>query len=423
MYDCHRLALGGCGGMGRRHLRGYRVLADKEPGRLEVAAVIDPEIERAEFVARESEALFGTRPQVYRSLEDALTGSPELDVLDLVATAAVHPAVAQVAAEAGLHVLCEKPMAPTVAACRAMQAAAQRHGTVLSVAENYRRDPMSRLAAALLKAGAIGDIRTVLDFSAGGGRKACAGGWQYRRHQGGPILESGVHNADLQMYLAGPVQRVTGHVRLQEPERFFKGERVKAFHEHYAAAYPDSQPADAPDLVMATFEYASNALGQWLYDCAAHGAGFHRFTLFGSKGQMELPPVRTGQPLRLFCDGHDGWLDDDEVLALVPDFALDERTARFFGADRLARYDPSLAGVGGGADVNLIAMEVSELLDAVEHGTRVEVGPEAGLTAVALVMACHESSGAGRSVHMAEILDGSLSAYQDVTNRELGFNI
>jgi len=38
-------------------------------------------------------------------------------------------------------------------------------------------------------------------------------------------------------------------------------------------------------------------------------------------------------------------------------------------------------------------------------------------------MACHESSGAGRSVHMAEILDGSLSAYQDVTNRELGFNI
>jgi hypothetical protein len=141
-------SLGGLWGHGRRHLRGYRVLADKEPGRLEVTAVIDPEIERAEFVAGESEALLGTRPQVYRSLEDALIDSPELDMLDLVATAAVHPAVAQVAAEAGLHVLCEKPMAPTVAACRAMQA------------------------------GAIGDIRTVLDFSAGGGRKACAGGWR-----------------------------------------------------------------------------------------------------------------------------------------------------------------------------------------------------------------------------------------------------
>jgi hypothetical protein len=82
-----------------------------------------------------------------------------------------------------------------------------------------------------------------------------------------------------------------------------------------------------------------------------------------------------------------------------------------------------LAGVGGGADVNLIAMKVSELLDAVEHGTPVEVGPEAGLTAVALVMACHESSDAGRPVHMEEILDDSRSAYQDVTNRALGLNV
>lgn len=37
-----------------------------------------------------------------------------------------------------------------LAACRAMQEAANRHGTVLSIAENYRRDPISRLAAAQL---------------------------------------------------------------------------------------------------------------------------------------------------------------------------------------------------------------------------------------------------------------------------------
>ena len=43
MYKCHRLALAGCGGMGRRHLRGYRALEDFEPGRIEVVAVIDPE--------------------------------------------------------------------------------------------------------------------------------------------------------------------------------------------------------------------------------------------------------------------------------------------------------------------------------------------------------------------------------------------
>ena len=423
MSKRHRLALAGCGGMGRRHLRGYRVLEDLEPGRIEVVAVIDPELERAEFVAGEAEEMFDARPQTYQSLEQAIAGTPELDVLDIVAVAAVHHSIAEVAAEAGTHVLCEKPMAPTVAACRAMQTAAQRNGTILSVAENYRRDPISRLAAALLKAGAIGEIRTVLDFSSGGGRKASAGGWQYLRKQGGSILESGVHNADMQMYLAGPVTQVTCQVRLQERERLFKGARVKGFHEHYAHTYPDVQEADAPDIAMATLEFENAALGQWLYDQAAQGPGFHRFTIYGSEGQMDLPGVRSGRPLRLFREDYDDMLDDDDVLALVPDFALDDRTAYFFGGERLARYDNTQSGVGGNADLKILAMEVGELLDAIDNRTPVEVDPEAGLVAVALVMACHESSEAGRTVSMTEVVDGSLAIYQNVANRELGIEV
>ena len=420
MSKRHRLALAGCGGMGRRHLREYRVLEDFEPGRFELVAVIDPELERAEFVASEAEGFFGNRPQAYRSLEDAIAGSSKPDVLDIVAAASAHHSIAGVAAENGVHVLCEKPMAPTVAACRAMQAAAQQHDTVLSIAENYRRDPISRLAKALLGAGAIGDIRTVLDFSTGGGRSASAGGWQYLRKQGGSILESGVHNADMQIYLAGPVSQVTGKVRLQERERIFKGTRVKGFHDHYSHTYPDVQAADAPDLMMATLEFESDTLGQWLYDQAAHGPGFRRFTIFGSDGQIDLPSVRTGQPLRLFQDDRDGVLDDDDVLALVPDFSLDDRAARFFGGERLARYDQSGSGVGGGGDLNILAMELAELLDAIDNGTPVEVGAEEGLLAVALVMACHESSEAGRTVRIDEVVGGRLSTYQNVANRELG---
>ena len=126
MSKRHRLALAGCGGMGRRHLCGYRVLENFEPGRIELVAVIDPEVERAEFVAGETEELFGNRPQVHRSLEDAIASS-NVEVLDIVAAASAHHSIARVAAENGVHVLCEKPMAPTVAACRAMQAAAQQH--------------------------------------------------------------------------------------------------------------------------------------------------------------------------------------------------------------------------------------------------------------------------------------------------------
>ena len=133
--------------------------------------------------------------------------------------------------------------------------------------------------------------------------------------------------------------------------------------------------------------------------------------------------MRTGQPLRLFRDDHDDVLDDDDVLALVPKFSLDDRTARFFGGERLVHYDQSGAGVGGGGDLNILAMELAELLDAIDNGISVEVGAEEGLLAVALVMACHESSEVDRTVRMEEVVDGKLNTYQAVANRELGIEI
>ena len=112
-----------------------------------------------------------------------------------------------------------------------------------------------------------------------------AGGWQYLRRQGGAILESGIHNADMQIYLAGSVKTVTGQVRLTEPERVFKGMPVTGFHDHYAHNYPDVQMADAPDIAMANLEFENSALGQWLDDKAAYGPGFRRFTIFVVRGK------------------------------------------------------------------------------------------------------------------------------------------
>lgn len=420
MAQLHRVVLAGCGGMGRRHLRGYRVLGETEPGRMELAAVVDTELERAEFVAAEAEQLLGRRPAAFVSLEQAAAAVPEMDVVDIVAAPSAHHRLTQTAAAAGLHVLCEKPMAPTVAACRAMQRAAEQGGIVLSVAENYRRDPISRLAHALVSAGAVGELRSLIDLSGSGGNRGVAGAWRYLRSEGGPILEAGVHNADLQQYLAGPATRVSGQVRLNERERFYRGTPLKAFHDHYAHANPATAPADAPDLLLATVEHAGGALGQWLYDDSLHGPRLRRFTLFGSEGQIDLPGVRSGRPLQVYRDGHDGALPDAEVLALAPGFALDERTARLFGGERLARYANAGSGLGGGADLKLLAVEMAELLDAADGGPAVEVGAEVGLSAVALILACHESSTAGRPVTLAEVVDGSLRAYQRPANHALG---
>lgn len=420
MAQLHRVVLAGCGGMGRRHLRGYRVLGETEPGRMELAAVVDTELERAEFVAAEAEQLLGRRPAAFGSLEEAAAAVQELDVVDIVAAPSAHHRLTQTAAAAGLHVLCEKPMAPTVAACRAMQRAAEQGRRVLSVAENYRRDPISRLARALVSAGAIGELRSLIDLSGSGGSRGHAGPWRYLRSEGGPILEAGVHNADLQQYLAGPAGTVSGQVRLHERERVYRGAPLKAFHDHYAHTYPATAPADAPDLLLASVDYAGGALGQWLYDDSMHGPRLRRFTLFGSDGQIDLPGVRSGRPLQVFRDDHDGALPDAEVLALVPGFALDERTARLFGGERLARYANAGSGLGGSADLKLLAVEMAELLDAADGGPAVEVDAEVGLSAVALVLACHESFVAGRPVRLAEVEDGSLCTYQRPANHALG---
>ena len=409
--------------MGRRHLRSYRVLRDFEPGRVELAAVIDPEPKRAAFVAGEAEELLGKRPQDFRSMEDAVAGCPDLALVDIVAAPAAHHTIAETAFAAGVHVLTEKPMTPTVAACRAMQTAAEKHGCILSVAENFRRDPICRLTKALIEAGAIGDIRTVIEHSVSAkGNAGVSDAWRFTRKHGGPILEQAVHYADLQYYLAGPVERVSGRVRIHEAERVFKGAKVKSFHDHTAAQYPDVQAVDAPDALFGNLEFSNGALGQWLYDESVRGRGFRRFVIYGSEGMVEIPSQRSGRPVTLLREGHKEPLSGEEMLSLVPDFALDDRTEKYFGGRRIAQYEQEEWYGARESDLKLLAMEVSELLDAIEGGAPVEVGPEEGLAAVALVLAFHESSEAHRCVSMEEVLDGSLSRYQDAANRELGLS-
>ena len=80
--------------------------------------------------------------------------------------------VASACLEAGLHVMCEKPLARHRARLRPDDRwRRSTAGKVLSVAENYRRDPIHRLARALIDDGAIGTPRLMIQTSIGGGDK------------------------------------------------------------------------------------------------------------------------------------------------------------------------------------------------------------------------------------------------------------
>jgi predicted dehydrogenase len=87
----------------------------------------------------------------------AVINSPEIDIVDINTPNDSHAEIAIAAAQAGKHVLCEKPLALTVKQCEAMVAAAKKAKIVNMVCHNYRRIPAIALAKRMIADGAIGD--------------------------------------------------------------------------------------------------------------------------------------------------------------------------------------------------------------------------------------------------------------------------
>src|SRR5215472_8249161 len=110
MSDPVRLAIVGCGGMGRRHLAGLAELLRTDYNNLQLVAVCDPNQANAEDLADEAAELLGERPTVFATAERMLA---EADVLlddNCTTESGSHHRVATDLLERGLHVLCEKPL-------------------------------------------------------------------------------------------------------------------------------------------------------------------------------------------------------------------------------------------------------------------------------------------------------------------------
>jgi len=121
--------------------------------RFEFAALADasPSV-RAAVAAR-----YGV-PALYADLGDMLTAG--LDAVVIAAPDPFHPELAVAALDAGLHVLCEKPLALTVAGCNEIASARDRNRRIVQVAYMKRHDPAYRRALALLPE-RIEDVRLI----------------------------------------------------------------------------------------------------------------------------------------------------------------------------------------------------------------------------------------------------------------------
>ncbi len=407
--------------MGMRHAWGC-VEYQKHFNSLELAAVCDLHEAAADGVASMVESETGARPQIFTDYAEMLR---HVDAVDIVTDTRMHHSFALQAFDAGVHVLTEKPMALTMKACRLMRDSANQKGLVLSIGEQYRRDPMNRLAKALLDAGAIGEPGFAMKVSLGGGSALMHDtGWRALKSRAGSvIIEQGVHEADLLIYFLGDVAAISAHTGLFAPQRVRAGMtgHIADFYGHRVEdtfAGQETVEIDQEDTAIGVLQFESGAIGQLTITNASMGYGIGINTIHGSRGTMEMPPTRTGIPPKIHLEGRDAPLSEAEMLEHVPDWELDDITAPFFdGARQLSSYDVGFEAI----DRILVAIEMAEMAVAIESGnTDVEVDAEVGMKALAVAYGMLESGISGQPVLLRDIMDGSVADYQQEIDREAG---
>jgi predicted dehydrogenase len=189
-----------------------------------------------------------------------------LDAVSICTPNYLHYPQTMATLKAGLHVLCEKPMAATLPETTRMIAAAKKAGKVLQINQTLRYLDLYVTIADLVAKGTIGKPIHVRCIRAGGstpdkGWSPGAKWFVQKKAQGGLILDIGVHMADLMKWVAGDITDV--------------------------AAYVDTRTRtiDVPDNVSALMRFANGATGvlelSWTMPC---GQGL--FEVYGTKGTL-----------------------------------------------------------------------------------------------------------------------------------------
>lgn len=387
------LAIAGCGVMGRRHLLGLKKLQEIGRLRFELVGVCDPIEASARSMADLAEELLGNRPATYADPADLPNN---VEALDVTTSPDLHARIGIEAWQAGRHVQMEKPIALTIAEGRELVAVAHTSGRKLSVAENYRRDPINRLAKTLIDAGVLGKPFLVAQSSSGAGENVIITPWRHLKRACGIAIDMGVHYADILEYLIGPIATIAGLGAVIDSER--KGNDGVMY------------PADAEDVTVGVGRYESGALATWMLSVAGRGEGHFSRMVYGTAGSLSIPGDRSGQPLRLSLrnGGEDRLIPNEELLALAPDFRLDETTSALFGGERITSYDLPWADT----DANLLAIELDDFAGAILTGRQPEVDGAFGLRSLAISYGFLESDRLGRFVTVDELLTSDTLPYQ-----------
>jgi glucose-fructose oxidoreductase len=268
-----------------------------------------------------------------------IADNPDIDVVYVVTPTFLHKKFAVIAADAGKHVWCEKPMAMTVDECQAIIDACNKNKVKLSIGYRLQHEPNTRTVIEFAKSKPYGAIKTVKAEAGYAGRGGPQDDWRMDQSKGGgAIYDMGVYPINAARYASGlePIA-VTGRFENDYPEIFTKTDSTAIFD----LEFPGGVIAHCATSVTRNFN-------QLRVDC--------------EKGWYELQPMQA-------YNGVQGRTSDGKAL----DKKIVHQQAKQMDDDALAilnNTDVMVPGIEGLKDIRI----VQAVLQSGATGKRVELG-------------------------------------------------
>lgn len=321
----------GLGTISALHMEGYRLAEDIA----RITAVCDTAEAAAAAHAQRLDA------KAYSDYEELLA-DPGVDMVDVLLPHSLHVPVVQAALQAGKHVLVEKPMAPTSAACEELVCMAREAGLTFTVAENTRFVDAYLEVERLINDDAIGSVRSVRTFISGSEveRLRDATLWKGRRDGtvGGAVMDAGAHTFYLFGWLFGGVTEV-------------RAQSAKLVEE-----------SEVEDNALVTGRLGNGGLFSAEFSFTAEIPWGERLEVYGSKGSIIVDQL-VDPPVMLYKGEYD--FDGNPVTSVARDVLWWKGSS--------------------------IAAGVRDFVAALSAGRPPKIDPEDGVRAMRVVEAAYES--------------------------------
>lgn len=340
----------GCGKIAQvRHVPEYL-----ENGRCRLAGFYDCDPARSRALADACHA------EAFPTLESLLDSG--LDAVSVCSANTSHADQTVAALSRGLHVLCEKPMATTLADCERMVSAAACSGKLLMLGHNQRLAKSHVEAKRLIDGGALGRVlafHTTFGHPGPEGWTGLRNSWFFdkRRAALGVLADLGIHKTDLIHYLLGdPIVKVSALLATQDK------------------TYPDGAPIDVEDNAYCLYETRGGARGTLHVSWTFYGQEDNATRIYGEKGILRL-------------------YDDPEASLILE---TRDGDVQRFALDQLTTNKAQTSG--GRTSTGIIDAFVSTILD---HAPCPIDGAEA-LKAMRVVFAAEQSARLGRMLSVEQ---------------------